>query len=159
MYLDRLRLGRFGVVENPFLLVKQDVRFLPVLEELFRVLDQRDLFVVELQPAVTVSDQRVVVASPRAEPLVHDHGIEFVRMTFLRRLQIPNKRLSTLSGCSDKLVDHLLLVSCDRLILAEAVDLAVVIVNDVTALLFLLKLLCQIALVKLKGEWEIHVVV
>jgi hypothetical protein len=41
---------------NPFLLVEQNVRFLAVFKELFGVLDQRDLLIVELQPAVAVSD-------------------------------------------------------------------------------------------------------
>ena len=88
-----------------------------------------------------------------------DHGVKLVGVSLLRRLEIPDHRLGALSRGGDKLVDHLLLVRGNGFKLAKAGDLAVVVINDVTASLLFLQLFSQVALVELKREGKVHVVI
>lgn len=95
--------------------------------------------------------------SSRTEPLVDNHRIQFIRMSLLWWLQMPNHVLGALSRRCNKLVHHFLMLRVYWLKLTT--DLAVVEVDNISALFFLLELFGQIVLIEFEREWKVHVVI
>ena len=67
-------------VENPLLLVEENVGFLSQDQELVHLIDQSDFLIIELYPlaCVAISNQTVVVAPTSRVTVVDNHGVEFI---------------------------------------------------------------------------------
>ena len=67
-------------VENPLLLVEENVGFLSQDQELVHLIDQSDFLIIELDPlaCVAISNKTVVVAPSRRVAVMDYHRVEFV---------------------------------------------------------------------------------